>query len=86
MKKDGIAALVWIKPHYEPNRAFCDTSMTFGTQLRVSRRDPKQIWSAGAVAAIFKMADMNFQCPLSRRIIYKTLFQATAHISTNTAL
>ena len=26
-------------------------------------------WSVGAVAAIFKMADMNFQCPISRRII-----------------
>ena len=22
-----------LKPHFEPNRAFCDTSMTFGTHL-----------------------------------------------------
>ena len=26
-------------------------------------------WSVGAVAAIFKMAAMNFQCPISRRIM-----------------
>ena len=26
-------------------------------------------WSVGAVAASFKMAAMNFQCPISRRII-----------------
>ena len=35
---------------------------------RVSRRDPSRIWPVGAVAAIFKMANMNCQCPIYRRI------------------
>ena len=55
-------------------RAFCDTTMAFDTQIicpikRVSRRDPNHIRSVGAVTAIFKMADMDIQCPISRRII-----------------
>ena len=35
----------------------------------VSRRDPNQISSVAGVAAIFKMVDLNFQCPISWRII-----------------
>ena len=50
------------------NRAFCGTSMKFGTQLlrpvkTCFKTGPNQIWYVGVVAAIFKMADMNFQCP-----------------------
>ena len=48
-----------LKPHFEPNRAFYDTSITFCTHLVwpiivISILDPNQIWSVGAVAAIFK--------------------------------
>ena len=31
--------------------------------------DEEEDWSVEAVVAIFKMADMNFQCPISRRIM-----------------
>ena len=46
-------------------RGLCDTSMTFGTQLLCPMKTcfktgPNQIWSVGAVAAIFKMTDMIF--------------------------
>ena len=49
---------IWYTTTMSHEKAFQD-----GTPTRFG------LWGGGAVAAILKMADMHFQCPLYRRII-----------------